>query len=84
MEEYLLEIKHLKTRFYTDEGIVKAVNGISYGMEEGEILGVVGESGCGKSVHALSILRIIPDPPGKIEDGELIFYGRDLLDLSDN
>jgi oligopeptide transport system ATP-binding protein len=84
MEEYLLEIKHLKTRFYTDEGIVKAVNGISYGMEEGEILGVVGESGCGKSVHALSILRLIPDPPGKIEDGELIFYGRDLLDLSDN
>ena len=84
MKEYILEIKDLKTRFYTDEGIVKAVNGVSYGMEEGEILGVVGESGCGKSVHALSILRLIPDPPGKIENGELFFYGRDLLDLSDH
>ncbi len=84
MKEYLLEIKDLKTRFYTDEGIVKAVNGVSYGMEEGEILGVVGESGCGKSVHALSIMRLIQDPPGKIENGELLFYGRDLLDLSDN
>lgn len=84
MKEYILEIKDLKTRFYTDEGIVKAVNGVSYGMEEGEILGVVGESGCGKSVHALSILRLIQDPPGKIENGELLFYGRDLLDLSDN
>ncbi len=84
MKEYILEIKDLKTRFYTDEGIVKAVNGVSYGMEEGEILGVVGESGCGKSVHALSIMRLIPDPPGKIENGELLFYGRDLLDLSDN
>ena len=84
MKEYILEIKDLKTRFYTDEGIVKAVNGVSYGMEEGEILGVVGESGCGKSVHALSIIRLIPDPPGKIESGELFFYGRDLLDLSDN
>jgi oligopeptide transport system ATP-binding protein len=84
MKEYILEIKDLKTRFYTDEGIVKAVNGVSYGMEEGEILGVVGESGCGKSVHALSILRLIQDPPGKIENGELLFFGRDLLDLSDN
>jgi len=84
MEEYLLEIKDLKTRFYTDEGIVKAVNGVSYGMEEGGILGVVGESGCGKSVHALSIMRLIPDPPGKIESGEIYFDGRDLLGLSDN
>ena len=84
MEEYLLDIKDLKTYFYTDEGIVKAVNGVSYGMEEGGILGVVGESGCGKSVHALSIMRLIPDPPGKIESGELLFNGRDLLDLSDN
>ncbi len=84
MKEYILEIKDLKTRFYTDEGIVKAVNGVSYGMEEGEILGVVGESGCGKSVHALSIMRLIPDPPGKIDNGELLFYGRDLLDLNDN
>ena len=84
MEKYLLEIKDLKTRFYTDEGVVQAVNGISYGMEEGGILGVVGESGCGKSVHALSIMRLIPDPPGKIDSGEIWFYGRDLLELSEN
>src|SRR4030065_932826 len=79
--EYLLEIKDLVTRFYTDEGVVHAVNGVSYDMEEGEMLGVVGESGCGKSVHALSIMRLIPDPPGKIESGEVIFSGRDLLKL---
>jgi ABC-type dipeptide/oligopeptide/nickel transport system ATPase component len=60
----LLEIKNLTTRFYTDEGVVNAVNGISYDMKEGETLGVVGESGCGKSVHALSIMRLIPSPPG--------------------
>ena len=80
--EYLLEIKDLITRFYTDEGVVHAVNGVSYAMEEGEMLGVVGESGCGKSVHALSIMRLITDPPGKIESGEVIFSGRDLLKLS--
>ena len=79
----LLEIKNLTTRFYTEDGVVHAVNGISYDMEQSEILGVVGESGCGKSVHALSILRLIPDPPGKIEDGEIIFHERDLLHLSD-
>ena len=84
MEKYLLEIKDLKTRFYTDEGVVQAVNGISYGMDEGGILGIVGESGCGKSVHALSIMRLIPDPPGKIDSGEIWFYGRDLLKLSEN
>lgn len=80
--DYLLEIKHLDTRFYTDEGVVHAVNGISYAMEEGERLGVVGESGCGKSVHALSIMRLITDPPGKIEHGEIWFAGHDLLKLS--
>jgi len=81
--EYLLEIKDLRTRFYTDEGVVHAVNGISYGLEEGEMIGVVGESGCGKSVHALSIMRLIPDPPGKIDSGVVLFAGRDLLKLSD-
>lgn len=81
--EYLLEIKDLRTRFYTDEGVVHAVNGISYSLEEGGMLGVVGESGCGKSVHALSIMRLIPDPPGRIESGEVLFAGRDLLKLSD-
>ena len=80
--EHLLEIKDLVTRFYTDEGVVHAVNGVSYDMEEGEMLGVVGESGCGKSVHALSIMRLITDHPGKIESGEVIFSGRDLLKLS--
>ena len=82
--DYLLEIKDLKTRFYTDEGVVHAVNGVSYALEEGEMLGVVGESGCGKSVHALSIMRLIPDPPGKIDSGEVMFNNRDLLKLSDS
>lgn len=80
----LLQIKDLTTRFYTDDGVVYAVNGVSYTLEEGEILGVVGESGCGKSVHALSIMGLIPSPPGKIEKGEVIFSGRDLLKASPN
>jgi oligopeptide transport system ATP-binding protein len=79
----LLDVHNLVTRFYTDDGTVHAVNGISYALEEGETLGVVGESGCGKTVHALSIMRLIPSPPGKIEDGEVIFGGRDLLKVSD-
>jgi oligopeptide transport system ATP-binding protein len=79
----LLDIRNLSTRFYTQDGVVHAVNGISYVLEEGEILGIVGESGCGKSVSMLSVMRLIPDPPGKIEDGEVIFYGRDLLKLND-
>lgn len=82
--EPLLEIKDLKTRFYTEDGVVNAVNGVSYKMEEGEILGVVGESGCGKSVHALSIMRLITDPPGKIENGEIWFSKSDLLKLSES
>lgn len=79
----LLEIRDLTTRFYTDEGVVHAVNGISYSMKAGDTLGVVGESGCGKSVHALSIMRLIQIPPGLIEKGEIWFDGRNLLDLSD-
>lgn len=79
----LIELKNLNTRFFTGDGVVKAVNDVSYSMESGEILGVVGESGCGKSVHALSIMRLVPDPPGKITDGEIIFDGRDLLKLSE-
>ncbi len=84
MMDNLLEIKNLTTRFHTEEGVVRAVNGISYTMKEGETLGVVGESGCGKSVHALSILRLIPIPPGKIEKGEVWFKGRDLLKLDES
>jgi oligopeptide transport system ATP-binding protein len=80
--EPLLKIKDLRTRFHTEDGIVKAVNGISYSMDVGDILGVVGESGCGKSVHALSIMRLIQIPPGEIESGEVWFDGRDLLKLS--
>ena len=65
----VIEIKNLKTRFFINDGVVKAVNNVSYSIENGEILGVVGESGCGKSVHALSIMQLIPDPPGKITNG---------------
>jgi oligopeptide transport system ATP-binding protein len=81
--EPLLSINNLKTRFHTEDGIVKAVNGVSYSMKAGEVLGVVGESGCGKSVHALSIMRLIQIPPGEIESGEIWFDGRDLLKLDD-
>jgi oligopeptide transport system ATP-binding protein len=77
----LMEVKDLTTRFHTEDGTVFAVNGISYEIEEGETLGIVGESGCGKSVHALSIMRLIPIPPGEIASGEINFMGRDLLKL---
>ena len=82
--EHLLEVKGLTTRFYTEDGVVHAVSGVSYNLDEGGTLGVVGESGCGKSVHALSIMRLIPIPPGKIESGEVVFRGRDLLKLTDD
>lgn len=81
-QEKLLEIRNLKTYFYTDEGVSKAVDGVDFEVYPGETLGVVGESGCGKSVTSLSIMRLIQDPPGKIVDGEIIFNGRDLLKLS--
>jgi len=80
----ILEVKDLATRFHTDSGIVNAVNGISYSLGEGETLGVVGESGCGKSVHALSLMRLIPIPPGEIHQGEVIYKGKDLLKQPDN
>lgn len=79
----LLKIKDLKTYFYTYEGIVKAVNGINLQINKGETLGLVGESGCGKSITALSIMRLIPSPPGKILSGEIIFEGKNLLKLKD-
>jgi oligopeptide transport system ATP-binding protein len=78
----LLEVKNLRTYFYTQEGVVRAVDGVSWDLEEGETLGLVGESGCGKSVTAMSILRLIPQPPGRIVDGEIIFEGKDLLKMS--
>ena len=80
----LLEVRDLQTHFFTQDGVVKAVAGVSYDLEEGETLGLVGESGCGKSVSALSILRLIPDPPGKTVGGEVIFQGEDLLKLPDS
>ena len=80
----LLEIENLRTRFHTAEGAVKAVDGITYDVSEGETVAIVGESGCGKSVGAMSILRLIPNPPGEILDGSTIsFGGRDLLAMSD-
>jgi len=79
----LLEVKNLKTHFFTEEGVVRAVDGVTWHLDEGETLALVGESGCGKSVTAMSILRLIPDPPGRIVDGEIIFEGQDLLKVSD-
>ena len=79
----LLEVKDLSTYFFTPEGVVKAVDGISYDLQEGETLGLVGESGCGKSVSALSIMRLI-QRPGRTVGGEVTFNGQDLLALSDS
>ena len=75
----LLEVKDLQTHFFTYDGVVKAVDGISYELQSGETLGLVGESGCGKSVSALSVMRLIPDPPGKIVNGQILFEGEDIL-----
>src|SRR6185503_10115037 len=80
----LLELKNLKTWFYTDEGIAKSVDGVSYTILPGETLGCVGESGCGKSVTALSIMRLIPDPPGKIVEGQVLLEGKDLVKLPED
>ena len=80
----LLQVKDLRTHFFTDEGVVRAVDGISYDVQEGETMGLVGESGCGKSVSALSILRLIPSPPGKIVGGEVWFDGQDLLKVDED
>ena len=77
----VLEIKDLKTYFFTYEGTAKAVDGVSYRLAKGEPLGIVGESGCGKSVTALSILRLIPVPPGRVVGGEILFKGKSLLTL---
>ena len=77
----LLEVRDLKTQFFTQRGVVRSVDGVTFDLEPGETLGLVGESGCGKSVSALSIMRLIPDPPGRIVAGEVIFDGRDLLKL---
>jgi len=79
--ETLLELRDLKTHFFTDEGVARAVDGVSYEVRRGETLGVVGESGCGKSVTALSVMRLIPDPPGRIVAGSIHFEGKNLATL---
>jgi len=82
MPDSLLDVQGLETTFKTPEGVVHAVNGVSFGLKEGETLGVVGESGCGKSVTMLSILGLIATPPGKVEAGKAEFFGQDLLKMS--
>jgi len=84
MAERLLDVKNLKTYFFTDEGVVRAVDGIDIYIDQGETLGVVGESGCGKSVTALSIMKLIPQPPGKIVEGEILYHGTDLVTMPAN
>ncbi|MBW8056238.1 MAG: ABC transporter ATP-binding protein, partial [Nitrospira sp.] len=79
----LLEIDNLRTQFLTSAGTVQAVDGVSYDVDEGETVAIVGESGCGKSVSALSILRLIPWPPGRIVGGTIRFMGKNLLELND-
>ena len=78
---HLLEVRNLHTEFHTDFGVVRAVDGVDLHIDEGETVGLVGESGCGKSVAALSIVRLVPDPPGRIVKGEVLFEGVDLLQL---
>ncbi len=84
MAERLLDVKNLKTYFFTDEGVVRAVDGVDLHIDQGETLGVVGESGCGKSVTALSIMRLIPQPPGKIVEGQILYNGLDLVTIPAN
>jgi oligopeptide/dipeptide ABC transporter ATP-binding protein len=79
----ILEVDDLRVHFYTRDGIVRAVEGVSFTLSRGETLGIVGESGCGKSVTAMSMLQLLPQPPAKIESGTVLFEGRDLLTLSD-
>src|SRR4051794_30410597 len=79
----LLNVENLKTQFFTQDGVVKAVDGVSFFLMPGETLGIVGESGCGKSITALSLMRLIPSPPGKIVDGKIVFQGDNVLEMSD-
>jgi oligopeptide transport system ATP-binding protein len=81
--EPLLDVKNLKTQFFTQDGVVRAVDDVSFDIMPGETLGIVGESGCGKSITAMSIMRLIPSPPGKIVQGEILFKGEDIITMSD-
>jgi oligopeptide transport system ATP-binding protein len=82
MPDFILDVQGLETEFKTPDGTVHAVNGVSFGLKEGETLGIVGESGCGKSVTVLSVLGLIPSPPGKVSAGKAIFGGQDLIKMS--
>ncbi len=84
MSNHLLDVRGLKTNFFTFEGVARAVENVSFFLDEGETLGLVGESGCGKSVTALSVMRLIKNPPGKIMAGKILFEGTDLLKLSES
>lgn len=79
MSEQLLSVRNLKTHYFTQDGVVRAVDGVDFDINRGKILGIVGESGCGKSQSVLSVMGLIPKPPGKIVDGEIIFEGKDLV-----
>src|ERR1700733_3632844 len=79
----LLDVRNLHTEFRTGAGLVRAVDGVSYTVDPGETVAIVGESGSGKSVSALSVLRLIPDPPGRITQGQILFAGRDIMQLPD-
>jgi oligopeptide transport system ATP-binding protein len=82
-EETVLEVRDLRTHFFTDEGVVKAVDGVSFSLRKGEVIGIVGESGSGKSVTNLSIMNLVQSPPGKIVGGEVLFHGADILRLNE-
>lgn len=80
----LLRVSNLRACFYTEDGVVPAVDGVSFSVDKGETIGIVGESGCGKSVTALSIMRLIPNPPGKIIEGDIVFEGENILEKSES
>ncbi|TME65425.1 MAG: ABC transporter ATP-binding protein, partial [Chloroflexi bacterium] len=84
MAQQLLDVKDLHTQFFTRDGVVHAVDGVTFHLEAGETLGLVGESGCGKSVTALSLMRLIPQPPGRITEGSIVFDGQDVLKMDDD
>src|SRR5947209_20581628 len=83
MTEPILQVRDLQTKFFTDDGVVRAVDGVSFDLMPGETLGIVGESGCGKSMTALSLLRLLPEP-GRVTGGEVLFKGQDILQMTDD
>ncbi len=84
MSDVVLEVKNLKTYFHTNEGVIPAVDGVDFTLKKGKTLCVVGESGCGKSVTAFTVMRLIPMPPGKVESGEILYNGKNLVKFTEN